>query len=95
MTVGNSKSMSSKSLIPPIIPIIPRVLGQEPFGHFQIYACFNYSTSYKYYHYLMCLCASQMEGYLLENSIFMFVLTSLSVHNSNSSTYFQSAGSLC
>ena len=27
MTVGNSKSMSSKSLIPPIIPIIPRVLG--------------------------------------------------------------------
>ena len=27
MTVGNSKSMSSKSLIPPIIPIIPGVLG--------------------------------------------------------------------
>ena len=44
---------------------------------------------------IIILCASQMEGYLLENSIFMFVLTSLSVHNSNSSTYFQSAGSLC
>ena len=27
MTVGNSKSMSSKSLIPPIIPIIPGALG--------------------------------------------------------------------
>ena len=43
---------------------------------------------------IIILCASQMERYLLENSIFLLVLTSLSVHNSNRSTYFQSAGSL-
>ena len=70
MTVGNSKSMSSKSLLPPIIPIIPGVL-----GNFQVQ-----------FH--------QMEKYLLENSIFLLVLTSLSIHKSNCSTYFQWAGSL-
>ena len=41
---------------------------------------------------IIILCASQMEGYLLENSIFMIVPTSLSVHNSNSSTYFHRPG---
>ena len=43
---------------------------------------------------IIILCASQMEKYLLENSIFLLVLTSLSIHKSNCSTYFQWAGSL-
>ena len=43
---------------------------------------------------IIILCASQMERYLLENSILMFVLTRLSIHKSNCSTYFQWAGSL-